>query len=91
MRTLLLAGACILVISGPALACRGTDEFPQAFEQLERRLGGLLRQLDLGADHAERLVHDDDERQILALLVDSEPDRQRLLDVGLRVAFLAVA
>ena len=36
MRTLLLASACILVISGPALACRGTDEFPQAFEQLDQ-------------------------------------------------------
>ncbi len=36
MRTLLLAGAFIVVIAGPALACRGTTEFPQAFEQLEQ-------------------------------------------------------
>ncbi len=36
MRTLILAGAFIVVIAGPALACRGTTEFPQAFEQLEQ-------------------------------------------------------
>jgi hypothetical protein len=36
MRTLLLASAFIVVIAGPALACRGTTEFPQAFEQLEQ-------------------------------------------------------
>ena len=36
MRTLLLAGAFAVVIAGPALACRGTVEFPQALEQLEQ-------------------------------------------------------
>jgi hypothetical protein len=36
MKTLLLASAFIVVIAGPALACRGTTEFPQAFEQLEQ-------------------------------------------------------
>ncbi len=36
MRTLLLASAFIVVIAGPALACRGTTECPQAFEQLEQ-------------------------------------------------------
>ncbi len=36
MRTLLLAGAFTVVIAGPALACRGTVEFPQALEQLEQ-------------------------------------------------------
>jgi hypothetical protein len=36
MRTLLLASTFIVVIAGPALACRGTTEFPQAFEQLEQ-------------------------------------------------------
>ncbi len=36
MRTLLLAGAFTVVITGPALACRGTFEFPQALEQLEQ-------------------------------------------------------
>jgi len=36
MRTLLLASAFTVVIAGPALACRGTVEFPQALEQLEQ-------------------------------------------------------
>ena len=33
MRTLRLAGAFTVVIAGPALACRGTVEYPPAFEQ----------------------------------------------------------
>jgi hypothetical protein len=36
MRTLLLAGALTVVMAGSALACRGTTEYPQAFEQLEQ-------------------------------------------------------
>ncbi len=54
MRTLLLAGACIVAISGPALACRGTTEYPQAFEQLNQskipavRMKELLDQLSQG-------------------------------------------
>jgi hypothetical protein len=36
MKTLLFASAFIVVIAGPALACRGTTEFPEAFEQLEQ-------------------------------------------------------
>ena len=47
MRTLLLAGACILLISGPALACRGTDEFPQAFEQLDQSTVSAERMQEL--------------------------------------------
>ncbi len=47
MRTLLLASACILVISGSALACRGTDEFPQAFEQLDRSTVSAERMQEL--------------------------------------------
>ena len=47
MRTLLLASACILVISGPALACRGTDEFPQAFEQLDQSAVSAERMQEL--------------------------------------------
>ena len=47
MRTLLLASACILMISGPALACRGTDEFPQAFEQLDRSTVSAERMVEL--------------------------------------------
>ncbi len=60
MRTLLLAGACIVAISAPALACRGTTEYPQAFEQLNQstipaeRLKALTDKLSQGqAMHAE--------------------------------------
>ncbi len=55
MRTLLLAGACVILISSSALACRGTMEFPQVTEQLQsstmspERLTDLLEQLNLGA------------------------------------------
>jgi hypothetical protein len=35
MRVLFVASACVLVLSGPALACRGTPEYPMAFKQLE--------------------------------------------------------
>ena len=54
MRLLLLAGACILAFSAPALACRGTAEFPQAFKQLEQsriapeRMKELMEQLSQG-------------------------------------------
>ncbi len=47
MRTLLLASACILMISGPALACRGTVEFPQAFEQLDQSTVSAERMQEL--------------------------------------------
>ncbi len=60
MRTLLLAGAFTIVITGPGLACRGTAEFPQAFEQLEQsnvsteRKTELREQLSQGQSmHAE--------------------------------------
>ncbi len=60
MRALLLAGACIVMISGPALACRGTTEYPQAFNQLEQskisseRLNVIIEQLRQGqAMHKE--------------------------------------
>ena len=47
MRTLLLAGAFTVVIAGPALACRGTVEFPQAFEQLEQSNVSTERKAEL--------------------------------------------
>ncbi len=47
MRTLLLASACILMISGPAVACRGTIEFPQAFEQLDQSTVSAERMQEL--------------------------------------------
>ena len=54
MRTLLLAGALVVAISAPALACRGTAEFPQASAQLEQsnilteRKTELMEQLSRG-------------------------------------------
>ena len=36
MRTLLLAGACMVMVAAPALACRGTAEYPQLATQLEQ-------------------------------------------------------
>ena len=47
MRTLLLAGALTVVIAGPALACRGTVEFPQALEQLEQSNVSTERKTEL--------------------------------------------
>ena len=35
MRNVLIVGSCIAVIAGPALACRGTGEYPKIVEQLE--------------------------------------------------------
>ena len=64
MRTLLLAGACIAAISGPALACRGTTEYPQALEQLRQstipaeRMNELRDQLSRG-----QAMHEEGHRQ----------------------------
>ncbi len=64
MRTLLLASACIVAISAPALACRGTTEFPQAFEQLNQskipavRMKDLMEQLSRG-----QAMHEEGHRQ----------------------------
>ncbi len=55
MRQLLLAGVCLVLISGSALACRGTTEYPQMSERLQssklspERLDALLQQLTQGA------------------------------------------
>ena len=35
MRLLLIAIAGMVVVSGPALACRAVNEYPQAFQRLE--------------------------------------------------------
>ena len=48
MRTLLLVGTFMVVITGPALACRGTIEYPQAIEQLERSNVSVERKKELG-------------------------------------------
>ena len=54
MRTLLLASACMVLIAGPALACRGTAEYPQISIQLEQsksspeRVEALMAKLSQG-------------------------------------------
>ncbi len=60
MKTILFASACLILVSGPALACRGTTEFPQSLEQLNQakvpaeRMKELLDQLSQGqAMHGE--------------------------------------
>ncbi len=64
MRTLLLASACIVVISGPALACRGTDEFPQAFEQLEQSTVSAERMNELEQSLSEgQAMHEEGHSQ----------------------------
>ncbi len=47
MKTLLLAGSFTVVIAGPAVACRGTVEFPQALEQLEQSNVSTERKTEL--------------------------------------------
>ncbi len=54
MRTLLLASACMVLIAGPALACRGPAEYPQISTQLEQsksspeRVEALMAMLSQG-------------------------------------------
>ncbi len=54
MRTLLIASAFIVVIAGPALACRGTTEYPDTAKKIEQstlspgRREELLRHLNRG-------------------------------------------
>lgn len=36
MKTLLLVGACVALVTTPAFACRGTAEYPAAFAQLAK-------------------------------------------------------
>ncbi len=54
MRTLLLASACMVLIAGPALACRGTTEYPEISKQLEQsksspeRVEALMAMLSQG-------------------------------------------
>ncbi len=64
MRTLLLASALIVVIAGPALACRGTTEFPQAFEQLEQSNVSQARKKELRQQLSQgQSMHDDGHSQ----------------------------
>lgn len=60
MKTLLVAGACLLALSGPALACQWSGEFPKVANELQRstitteRLDQLMAELERGRTmHAE--------------------------------------
>ena len=54
MKTILLASACLILVSGPALACRGTTEYPDTAKKIEQstlspeRKKELSRQLSRG-------------------------------------------
>ncbi len=64
MRTLLLSSAFIVVIAGPALACRGTTEFPQAFELLEQSDVPAERKKELGEQLSQgQSMHDNGHSQ----------------------------
>ena len=64
MRRLLLASACIVLISGPALACRGTAEYPKAFEQLDRSSVPASRNKELREMLSQgQAMHEDGHRQ----------------------------
>ena len=64
MRTLLLSSALIVAIAGPALACRGTTEFPQAFERLEQSEIPAERKTDLGEQLSQgQSMHDNGHSQ----------------------------
>ncbi len=64
MRTLLLVGAFTVVIAGPALACRGTVEFPQAFEQLEQSNISTERKTEFSEQLSQgQAMHDDGHSQ----------------------------
>ena len=64
MRTLLLAGAFTVAIAGPALACRGTTEFPQAFDQLEQSNVSPERKTELGEQLSQgQSMHEDGHSQ----------------------------
>ena len=64
MRTLLLAGALIVVIAAPALACRGTTEFPEAFDQLEQSNVSPERKMELGEQLGQgQSMHEDGHSQ----------------------------
>ncbi len=64
MRTLLLASACMVLIAGPAIACRGTAEYPEISKQLEQsksspeRIEALMAMVSQG-----QTMHDEGHRQ----------------------------
>ena len=82
-KTLLFATACILVISGPALARRGTAEFPEVLTQLEQstispeRMDELIQRLSQGqAMHEEGHSQGDGSKMGAALGILDEIKRE---------------
>ena len=47
MRTLILAGVMFALVSTPALACRGTDEYPEAADDIAQSMLTPERKSDL--------------------------------------------
>ena len=83
MKTLLFATACIVVISGPALACRGTAEFPEVSTQLEqsnissKRIDELIQRLSQGqAMHEEGHSQGDGSKMSSSLRILDEIKRE---------------
>ncbi len=65
MRLLLIAIACMVVVSGPALACRAVNEYPQAFQRLDEltispeRRTEFEERLRKGQAIHGQVIHDD--------------------------------
>ncbi len=65
MRLLLIAIPCMVVVSGPALACRAVKEYPQAFQRLEEltispeRRTEFEERLRKGQAIHGQVIHDD--------------------------------
>ena len=43
MRTLILAGVLIALVATPALACRGTAEYPEAADDINGKISSAIR------------------------------------------------
>ncbi len=65
MKLLLIAIAGMIVVSGPALACRAVNEYPQAFQRLDEltispeRRTELDERLRTGQAIHGQVIHDD--------------------------------
>ena len=66
MRTLILAGALIALVTTPAFACRGTAEYPEAADDIlqstltPERKKDLLEQLNVGNALHKKAHRDND-------------------------------
>jgi hypothetical protein len=68
MKTLLLAGACAMLLTAPAMACRGTAEYPEVAAQLAKaelpaeQKEALSKRLEEG-EALHRKGHDTDDAE----------------------------